>query len=720
MNTPPSGISQTFHEKPLTWVWTYRDVAGAAELGHVARYDGPDGKEVIPYFHRNGTGWKAGAAAEPRPLYGLDTLADAGVLYIVEGEKSAAALHDLGLECVTSPGGAQSPHKADWTPVETARRVIVIPDNDMAGERYAAAVVGILEALPGRRDVLVARLPDLPDAGDVVDWIQARVPEWTGYGSIPREPGDDLAAELEAAIEAHAVPAPREWTVPDMDVDPDADSWEEPMPLESTMVPPWPRDVFPEPVQDFVDAVTLSTETPPELAAMMTLAVLATTAQGRYLVEVKPGYREPLNLWTLCALPSGARKTAVKNECAAPLVSWERAKRQAMEATIHKAESDRKTLEDRVSGLRKRAATTKDAHEVDRLRQEITDTEADIPDVPKNPQLWAMDVTPENLAVIMQDNHESMALLSDEGGIFDTIAGRYSGGIPNLDLFLQAHAGSPVRVNRTTRSIVFLDRPSLTVGICPQPDVVRSLADKPGFAGRGLLARFLYAMPESNLGKRTHDTKPIPEYVKGAYHAIVETGLSRPWPMDTEGKPCPRVLSLAPDALTAWQTFQHRIEASMLPGGMLAHLTDWASKLPGAVARIAAVLHVARHAHGDPDAVPVSIVDMKAAIRMADALIAHARIAFDCMRADEAMDGARLLLGWIRREGKPAFTRRDAHVALKHRFKRAKELDGPLEVLEECDYIRRIPRPTSPKGGRPSEVYEVNPSTFDAPTHAPG
>jgi len=53
----------------------------------------------------------------------------------------------------------------------------------------------------------------------------------------------------------------------------------------------------------------------------------------------------------------------------------------------------------------------------------------------------------------MADNDEKMSVLSDEGGIFDILAGRYNGGIPNLDLFLQSHSGSSVRVDRGSSAI---------------------------------------------------------------------------------------------------------------------------------------------------------------------------------------------------------------------------------------------------------------------------
>lgn len=102
-------IPQSYHGKPLLHAWAYLDANGA-ELGHVGRYqNGSDKKDVIPYFKRNGSGWTAGVGLSARPLYGLDKLANHDknkAVFVVEGEKSAAALHSLGIAALTSLGGS--------------------------------------------------------------------------------------------------------------------------------------------------------------------------------------------------------------------------------------------------------------------------------------------------------------------------------------------------------------------------------------------------------------------------------------------------------------------------------------------------------------------------------------------------------------------------------------------------------------------------------------
>lgn len=138
--------------------WRYLD-AHSGLLGAVIRFDrpanglGPD-KKVLPLSFCHGLGgrreWRSKAFAAPRPLYGLDRLAarpDVAVL-VVEGEKAsdAAVVRFPDHAVVTSPGGANSARKADWTPL-AGRDVVIWPDADAPGARYAADVSEMLRSV---------------------------------------------------------------------------------------------------------------------------------------------------------------------------------------------------------------------------------------------------------------------------------------------------------------------------------------------------------------------------------------------------------------------------------------------------------------------------------------------------------------------------------------------------------------------------------------------
>ncbi len=68
-------------------------------------------------------------------------------------------------------------------------------------------------------------------------------------------------------------------------------------------------------------------------------------------------------------------------------------------------------------------------------------------------------------------------------------------------MFLQGHAGSAIRVDRAGR-MAHVDRPALSFNLMIQPGLMSELAGSSGFRDSGLLARFLYAIPATNVGKR--------------------------------------------------------------------------------------------------------------------------------------------------------------------------------------------------------------------------
>ncbi|HOF62211.1 MAG TPA: DUF3987 domain-containing protein [Candidatus Latescibacteria bacterium] len=712
MNTP-RGIPGNRDKRALTCYWAYHNEDGNI-VGYVARYGDADGKVVIPYFKRTGNRWAPGTLGTPTPPFGLPSLKRASlprVVFVVEGEKCAAALHSLGFACVTSQGGCEAAHKSDWTPLGPFGNVCILPDNDAPGKHYCDEVVMELRQLPGNREITVCQLPGLPERGDVVDWFATRLTKpWDGYTPVPREPGDGLDDEFLAAIKENSHSAPLgDTTSISLVIDPE--SWDEPVPLGPVDLLEWPRDTFPEPIENMVKGIAAFTETPTALPALNVLAVLATCAQHHYRICVEQGYFEPLNIWVCCALPPGTRKSAALAPARDPLVEWETEQRERLTPKIKRLQSERKTNEAAVKHLRDRAVAKgiPDPKSI----AEIAEAEAALPTIPVEPRLWTNDVTPEKLAMIMAEQGECMAILSDEGGIFDTIAGRYSKGVPNLDVFLQSHTGTAVRVHRAGREEIQLRSPLLTIGLCPQPEVVRSLSTTPEFCGRGLLQRFLFSLPKSNVGYRTLKSTPIPPHVERTYHRFVKALLDSP-ANDGDRTGNRSTIGLSEQSHALWKDFQARVEHDSRDGERFGYdlAKGWAAKLPGAVARIAGIIHCARHAEQTPEKHAVDEKDMEAAIRTGEYFARHTLAAFDLMQADPASDGARTIIRWIDRKSRTSFSQRDCHKENASHFPRVLELEKALEVLVKHGHIRLVPASSTPQSGRPRIWYEVNPKAL--------
>lgn len=491
---------------------------------------------------------------------------------------------------------------------------------------------------------------------------------------------------LAAAIEAHT-----------------ENPWPEPVSLDMEPPEPLPVDSWPEILADYANAASQETETPRELPAMLALSTIAAAAQQVADVEIKPGYREPINLYAAITLPPANRKSAEFKRANKPLTEWEREQKETVDKERRQAESKLQTHKKRVDELRKQAAKAKDDGEADTLAEQIAEMEANEPEIPSPPKVFTGDVTSEELATNAGENSGAMAVMSSEGGIFETMAGRYSQGTPNLDIYLQGHAGDAVRINRRNSS-VSIDEPRITVGLTIQPDVLDAMSTKPGFKGRGLLGRFLYALPPSNLGSRTGEGKRVDAFILTNYSNRVKGLLDAGKARNGERS---GLIQLTEPARQRWQEHARSIEAELAPGGKFEFCTDWGGKLAGATARIAALFHLTRHGEHGVSA-KVAIDDMEAAIATANALASHALAVYGLMGADEDLEGAKVLLSWIRRHGLTEFTKREAHHNHQSRFTKAEALNEPLNVLTERGYIAEKPKEEGK--GRPRAAYLVNPA----------
>jgi RecA-family ATPase len=156
----------------VTGCYTYRNESGY-DVGTVLRIQLWNGEKTYRPLFNEGSKVVLGAMPEPRPIYNLFELSRTDPKYrnvfVVEGEKCAEALAEIGLLAVTSSGGAKAARKTNWAPLAGAN-ICILPDNDEPGEDYCRDVIEALR-LARVKSVSVLRLPGLPKGGDVVDWL---------------------------------------------------------------------------------------------------------------------------------------------------------------------------------------------------------------------------------------------------------------------------------------------------------------------------------------------------------------------------------------------------------------------------------------------------------------------------------------------------------------------------------------------------------------------
>lgn len=178
-------------KRRMTAAYDYRDEDGAP-LFQVVRHDPKGFSQRRPDGQG---GWIGNLDGVARVLYRLPELITADPeepVIVVEGEKDADRLAALGFVATTNAGGA-----GKWRPGYSDRlrdrRVILIPDNDDPGRAHMRRVADVLSGVA--REVRIVELPDLPEKGDVSDYLDAG-------GSA-----DDLRALIEVATPDQATVA---------------------------------------------------------------------------------------------------------------------------------------------------------------------------------------------------------------------------------------------------------------------------------------------------------------------------------------------------------------------------------------------------------------------------------------------------------------------------------------------------------------------------------
>ena len=476
--------------------------------------------------------------------------------------------------------------------------------------------------------------------------------------------------------------------------------WEEPIPFGRYTVAQFPVDTLPKDISEYVSAVAKSTQTPVDMAGTVALAILSMCLQGKYSVQGKPDWVEPLNTYSLVIAMPSERKSAVQHMMLKPVNEYEKQYNQQAAARIESSKMRKRILEKRQKAIEDQVAKGKaDASEMEKIAQEIADFELERP-----LQMYVDDITTEKLVSVISDNHGRASLVSSEGGIFDTLAGIYTKNV-NIDVMLKSYSGDPIRVDRIGRESESINNPALTVLLMAQPNVVSAVLGNTTFRGRGLTARFLYCMPVSKVGMRDFNSESVSEAVYRRYEQKIFNLLQDDYPNESE------IITLSSEAKKLLTEFADEIEPKLAKD--YADMSDWVGKLVGNTLRIAGLLCRAgiMRPHEFLDIEEPLVVDeatMANAIRLGKYFLNHAQAAYDVLPEDGMYKKAMRILTALNEKGVEEFDRRMA-MRFCRTFKTVAEIQPVLDFLDDYGYITQRPEKQATGGRPPLPKYLVNP-----------
>lgn len=476
---------------------------------------------------------------------------------------------------------------------------------------------------------------------------------------------------------------------------------------QKKQLPSFPVDMLPVIIKTYINEVSESIQVPDDMVASMVLIVMSLCMQGKFYINIKPDWTESLNLYVVVVGRPSERKSPTLKEVTRPIFQYVSEENKRRKPLIAEYELKKKILSGKLRTIQE--ALSRKGSKPKYTLEDAIDCQKQLEDLEevKALRLIVDDVTSEALVKAMKDNGERMGIISAEGGIFGMMAGRYNTNT-NIDIFLKGYSGEYYSSIRVGRAETDLTHPYLTIGLMVQPQVIEDIMDNKDFRGKGLLARFLYTVPNTKVGERVYRTKEVSALARKKYEDLCKELLDIP---DLTGF-TERVIRLSPEADNLAEEFYMWIEHQLT--NELEEIEDWAGKLHGNTMRIAGVLHVIKHKLNSVN-VPVEEDTMRSAIEIGKYYLEHSKVAFDIMGLSdppEIQDAKYIIsrLGQNDLNDKNDFIPKREAIRLCQKFKTVEEMEPGLRCLEEHGYIAIIKE--SQGRGRPSEKICINPEYY--------
>jgi hypothetical protein len=201
-------------------------------------------------------------------------------------------------------------------------------------------------------------------------------------------------------------------------------------------------------------SIAKTTFTDVAMAGTAILSAVSYCFSGVYRMVGKQDHTEPLTLYSLILAEPSELKSPVIHFVREPFHAFENEWNELYKDEIFTAQEERKAIEKEIETMYKDGGDPK----------EIAQKRSDLDDMPLIDfrRIAVDDITPESLTRLLAVN-QTLFMISDEAGMFGNFGGRYSDGMPNLDLLLKCWNGESFRCDRAVTGTLELERPYLSI-----------------------------------------------------------------------------------------------------------------------------------------------------------------------------------------------------------------------------------------------------------------
>lgn len=484
------------------------------------------------------------------------------------------------------------------------------------------------------------------------------------------------------------------------------EKWNNPKPLKGSGMK-IEADLLPPAFSEICKNVSEAVQVPLDAVVLIALSVISASTRGQVTIKWK-NHNEHLAIWSIVALPTGSRKSEMVRLLQVPLFEIEKQIKETGKSERGYNRNIRKTLEMQLEQVQRKAAkeySPENLAEIEAVTHKLENT----PEV-FEPAFIATDFTPEALNSLLSRN-KSIVCISAEGGIIETIAGRYSNGVANLDPLLKGYTGENTIIQRKNAEPIEVTNPHFVMSLCVQPNVLDELMASAEMMQRGFFSRFLIGVPESPIGKRSYHSPALnPQLMQVWLETVI--GIHSAVSSSVE-----MVLSKEAEQLLANAHDSNEKIAGEYDSKRNEPMAGWHSKLLGALVRVAGAYQLFANARSKE----ISAESMGYALKLISWLSNHASVAdgTNTARSKAVLDS---LYKRIMRASNSAYSADAYRITAKELFdlmagqtwirqSGSKGLVVELSNLVLKGWLRLVPyeRPEGKTGQNPSQLFLIHP-----------
>lgn len=470
---------------------------------------------------------------------------------------------------------------------------------------------------------------------------------------------------------------------------PDATDWPEPTPLVPTLhpAPAFDYEMLPDVFVDFVRDTSERMGVPPDyIAVPMMLSAAAALGSGWAVCPKKndKSWQETAVLWGGIVASPGSKKSPCLQIAARPL---------------HRIEAKLKTAYDSALGryqLAKQAVPKNSNAAVLGLKE------------PKQERAVVQDATYQALAEICSTSPKGIVAQWDEvAGMIS--AWRIKGQEAARGFFLTAWSGDlPYTLDRKEGGTTHIVRLFIVISGGVQPSVLGALvrdARQNGASNDGLIQRFqLMVYPDDSAAPEEVDRATDERAEARALNAIerLRSIIPAELGVDKDLRSGRGVLNFSDAAQPVFSTLRRKIDSKLRDPACDPLLASHYAKMPGAIAKLAMLLHLLDGGRGD-----ITLEAMEKAARWSLYMKGHAERIYSLSQLADEADATTILKKIKAGALLDGFTAYDLKRKGWAGLKSDTDVEAALATLVATGWVR--PQTMQTGGGRPTVKYLIHP-----------